>query len=142
MNEFGIWGWVCHWLFGKNCRVTKQILKQWGGEGGGGVEITAMCLCARVLLFNTFIYRSCFCSLFLFVYLFYLFTFIFIYSGQVKVFNVHIQSKLLLRTPVTGTSTGLCQFLCPGQDLFIFVFMYVLIYFVAMVTTTGWPTYV
>ena len=27
-------------------------------------------------------------------------------SGQVRVFNVHIQSKLLQRTPVTGTGTG------------------------------------
>ena len=27
-------------------------------------------------------------------------------SGQVGVFNVHIQSKLLQRTPVTGTCTG------------------------------------
>ena len=52
-------------------------------------------------------------------------------------FNVHIQSKLLLRTPVTGTDTGLRRFLYPGQDLFIFVFMSVLIYFVAMETTTG-----
>ena len=27
-------------------------------------------------------------------------------TGQVSVFNVHIQSKLLKRTPVTGTGTG------------------------------------
>ena len=26
-------------------------------------------------------------------------------SGQIRVFNVHIQSKLLQRTPVTGTGT-------------------------------------
>ena len=30
-------------------------------------------------------------------------------SGQVRVFNVHIQSKLLLHTPVTGTGFGLSQ---------------------------------
>ena len=36
-------------------------------------------------------------------------------SGQVRVFNVHIQSKLLYRTPVTGTDTGLRRFLCPVQ---------------------------
>ena len=36
-------------------------------------------------------------------------------SGQVRLFNVHIQSKLLYRTPVTGTGTGLRRFLCPGQ---------------------------
>ena len=30
---------------------------------------------------------------------------------QVRVFNVHIQSK-----PVTGTGTGLRLFLCPGQE--------------------------
>ena len=30
-------------------------------------------------------------------------------------FNVHIQSKVLWRTPVTGTGTGLHRFLCPGQ---------------------------
>ena len=35
---------------------------------------------------------------------------------QVRVFNVHIQSKLLQRTPVTGTGTGLRRFLCPGQE--------------------------
>ena len=35
---------------------------------------------------------------------------------QVRVFNVHIQSKLLLRTPVTGTGTGRRSFLCPGQE--------------------------
>ena len=38
-------------------------------------------------------------------------------SGQVRVFNVHIESKLLQRTPVTGTGTDLCRFLCPGQVL-------------------------
>ena len=27
-------------------------------------------------------------------------------SGQVRVFNVHIQSQLLYRTPVTGTGTA------------------------------------
>ena len=31
-------------------------------------------------------------------------------------FNVHIQSKLLWRTPVRGTGTGLRRFLCPGQE--------------------------
>ena len=36
-------------------------------------------------------------------------------SGQVRVFNVHIQSKLLQPTPVMGTGTGLHSFLCPGQ---------------------------
>ena len=38
-------------------------------------------------------------------------------SGQVRVFNVHIQSKLLLHTSVTGTSTGLHlhRFLCLVQ---------------------------
>ena len=30
-----------------------------------------------------------------------------VWSGQVRVFKMHIQSKLLLRTPVTGTGTGL-----------------------------------
>ena len=30
--------------------------------------------------------------------------------------NVHIQSKLLYRTPVTGTGTDLRRFLCPGQE--------------------------
>ena len=37
-------------------------------------------------------------------------------SGQVRVFNVHIQSKLLQRTPVMGTGTSLCRFICPGQE--------------------------
>ena len=37
-------------------------------------------------------------------------------SGQVRVFNVHIQSKLLYRTPVTGTGTGFHRCLCPGQE--------------------------
>ena len=37
------------------------------------------------------------------------------WSGQVKVFNVHIQSKLLKRTPVTGTGTDLRWFFCPGH---------------------------
>ena len=37
-------------------------------------------------------------------------------SGQVGVFNVHVQSKLLLRTPVMGTGTDLRRFLCPGQE--------------------------
>ena len=37
-------------------------------------------------------------------------------SGQVRVFNVHIQSKLLYRTPVTGTGIGLRRFICPGQE--------------------------
>ena len=32
-------------------------------------------------------------------------------SGQVRVFNVHIHSKLLWCTPVTGTGTGLRWFL-------------------------------
>ena len=32
-------------------------------------------------------------------------------SGQVRVFNVHIQSKLLYRTPVMGTGTKY-----PGQE--------------------------
>ena len=32
-------------------------------------------------------------------------------TGQVRVFNVHIQSKLLYRTPVTGTGTDR-----PGQE--------------------------
>ena len=36
-------------------------------------------------------------------------------AGQVSVFNVHIQSKLLWCTPVTGTGTSLCRFHCPGQ---------------------------
>ena len=31
--------------------------------------------------------------------------------GQVRVFNVHIQSKLLYRTPLMGTCTGL-----PGME--------------------------
>ena len=31
-------------------------------------------------------------------------------------FNVHIQSKLLQRTPVMGTGTCLHRFLCPGQE--------------------------
>ena len=38
-------------------------------------------------------------------------------SGQVRVFNVYIQSKLLLHTPVTGTGTGLHRFLCTGQEI-------------------------
>ena len=42
--------------------------------------------------------------------------FFFHWSGQVRVFNVHIQSKLLYRTSVTGTGTGLRRFLCPGQE--------------------------
>ena len=29
---------------------------------------------------------------------------------------MHIQSKLLQRTPVTGTGTGFRWFLCPGQE--------------------------
>ena len=37
-------------------------------------------------------------------------------SGQVRVFNMHIQSKLLQRMPVTGTCTSLCRILCPGQE--------------------------
>ena len=37
-------------------------------------------------------------------------------SGQVREFNVHVQSKLLLGTPVTGTGTGLHRLLCPGQE--------------------------
>ena len=36
-------------------------------------------------------------------------------SGQVREFNVLIQSKLLLRTPVMGTGVGLDLHLCPGQ---------------------------
>ena len=37
-------------------------------------------------------------------------------SGHVRVFNVHIQSKLLWCMPVMGTGTSLRRFLCPGQD--------------------------
>ena len=38
-------------------------------------------------------------------------------SGQVRSGHVvlHIESKLLQRTPVTGTGTGLRRFLCPGR---------------------------
>ena len=38
------------------------------------------------------------------------------WPGQVRMFNVHIQSKLLQHTPVTGTGTGLRRFLCPEQE--------------------------
>ena len=37
-------------------------------------------------------------------------------SGQVRVFNVHIQSKLFWHMPVTGIGTSLRLFLCPGQE--------------------------
>ena len=31
-------------------------------------------------------------------------------------FNVHIQNKLVLHTPVTGTGDSLRRYLCPGQE--------------------------
>ena len=37
-------------------------------------------------------------------------------SGQVRVFNVHIQNKLLYSMPVMVTGPGLRQFLCPGGN--------------------------
>ena len=37
-------------------------------------------------------------------------------SGQARKYNVHIQSKLLQRTLVTGTGVGLRRLLCPGQE--------------------------
>ena len=37
-------------------------------------------------------------------------------SGQVRVFNVHIQSKLLKCTPVMGTGTGLRRFPLSGKE--------------------------